>query len=166
MLNQWSVDRTKTKNMFQHTFETDSYWSLAYTWLKENGIVNKIENTNNFIVTKLKYQHLINDFQFLINNSNLTFDFDTAANIVGHVFYITINELNWHYSSCKCSFFQKKYFCSHIISVAVSINLVKIPNTCKNMVNIETKPKRDWLQKTQRYKNNDWINNEYKHYHF
>jgi hypothetical protein len=123
MLNQWFVDRTKTENMFQHTFETDSYWSLslAYTWLKENGIVNQTENTNNFIVTKLKYQHLINGFQFLINNSNLTFDFDTVANIFGHIFYVTINELNWHYSSCTCSFFQKKYFCSHIISVAVSI---------------------------------------------
>ena len=70
------------------------------------------------------------------------FDFDTAANIVGHVFYVTINELNWHYSTCTCSFFQKKYFFSHIISVAVSIILVKIPNTCKNMVNIEAIPKR------------------------
>jgi hypothetical protein len=50
-------------------------------------------------------------FNFLlINNSNLTFDFDTAANIVGHIFYVTINELNWHYSSCTCSFFQKKNF--------------------------------------------------------
>ena len=72
--------------MFQHTFEIDSYWSLHFTWLKENGIVNKIENTNNFIEAKLKYQPLINDFHFLINNSNLIFDFDTTANIVGHVF--------------------------------------------------------------------------------
>jgi hypothetical protein len=76
----------------------DSYWSLVYTWLKGNGIVNKIYNTNKFIVAKLEYQHLINDFQALINinNCNSVFDFDTAANIVGHVFYVTINELNWH----------------------------------------------------------------------
>jgi hypothetical protein len=39
-------------------------------------------------------------------------------------------------------FFQKTYFCSHIISVAVSINIVKIPNTCINMVNIDANPKR------------------------
>ena len=84
--------------------------SLAYTWLKENGIINKIDNTNNLIVAKLEYQHLINDFQALINNCNLMFDFDTDANIVGHVFYVTINELNWHYSSYTCSFFQKKIF--------------------------------------------------------
>jgi hypothetical protein len=110
MLNQWSIDRTKPENIFQHSFEIDSYWSLAYTWLKENGIVNKIDNTNNFIVAKLEYQHLINDFQALINNCNLVFDFDTAANIVGHVFYVTINELNWHYSSYTCSFFSKNIF--------------------------------------------------------
>jgi hypothetical protein len=84
--------------------------SLAYTWLKENGIINKIDNTNNLIVAKLEYQHLINDFQALINNCNLVFDFDTAANIVGHVFYVTINELNWHYSSYTCSFFSKNIF--------------------------------------------------------
>jgi hypothetical protein len=100
MLNQRSIDRTKPENIFQHSFEIDSYWSLAYTWLKENGF------------------------------------------IVGHVLYVTINELNWHYRSCTCSFFQKNYFCSHIISVAVSVNLVKIPSSFKNMVNIEPKPKR------------------------
>ena len=54
--------------MFQHTFEIDSYWSLHFTWLKENGIVNKIENTNNFIEAKLKYQPLINEFRALINH--------------------------------------------------------------------------------------------------
>jgi hypothetical protein len=59
MLNQWSIDRNKPENVFQHSFEIALYWSLAYSWLKENGIVDKIENRNNFIVTKLKYQHLI-----------------------------------------------------------------------------------------------------------
>ena len=35
-------------------------------------------------------------------------------------------------------YFSKKYFCSHIIVVAVAMKLVEIPNDCKN-VNIGNK---------------------------
>ena len=41
-------------------------------------------------------------------------------------------------------FFKKNIFVVTllVLLLSVSINLVKIPNTCKNMVNIEAKPKR------------------------
>jgi len=45
---------------------------------------------------------------------------------------------DWKKSSCTCKYFSKKYFCSHIIVVAVAMKLVEIPNESKN-VNIGNK---------------------------
>ena len=144
MMKQWSIDRTKDDYMFQHKFETDSFWSLSYTWLKENGIIFKIQNMENyFIVFKVQYKHLIDAFQNILSNNNfLTYNFDEAANIMSHVYWVVINNENWDFSTCTCSIFQKNYFCNHVTSVAVSLNLTKIPPNCKNLVNIGEKAKR------------------------
>ena len=118
MMKQWSIDRTKDDYMFQHKFETDSFWSLSYTWLKENGIIFKIQNMENcFIVSKVQYKHLIDSFQNLLSNNNfLTYNFDEAANIMSHVYWVVINNENWEFSTCTCSIFQKNYFCTHVTS--------------------------------------------------
>ena len=99
-------------------------------------------NTNNYIVCKHKYQHLISNFQNFINASNLYFDFDQLKDVVGHVFLVNINVEYWQWSTCTCPFYQKHYSCSHIISVSTSLNLVKLPAHCKNMIQIGEKTKR------------------------
>ena len=54
---------------------------------------------------------------------------------------IQLNINDWKNSTCTCKYFSKKYFCSHIIVVAVGLRLVTIPENCKN-VNIGNLKKR------------------------
>jgi hypothetical protein len=61
---------------------------------------------------------------------------------MSHVYWVVINMENWEFSTCTCSIYQKNYFCSHLTSVAVSLNLTKIPPNCKNLINIGEKAKR------------------------
>ena len=142
MLKEWSLDRSQNEGLFSMFLEIDEYYPNAYTWIKENGVILRIVNTFNFIVCKKKYEHLITDFQKFNANFNLSFNFDQLKNVVSHVFMVIINQNNWQWSICTCPFYQKKYACSHIISVAVTLNLTKIPVYCKNMVQIGEKPKR------------------------
>jgi hypothetical protein len=144
MLKNWSIDRTKSDLKFQTIIEIDFHWPLAYTWIKENGMMFRYLNAPGvcFIVTKQKYQHLITNFMNFLSAENLNFDFDSLNNIVSHVFVVTMDEKVWMNSKCTCYYYQKKYFCIHIICVAVNLNLVKIPPHCKNMVQIGEKPKR------------------------
>ena len=99
-------------------------------------------NTNNYIVCKNKYQHLISNFQNFINSTNLYFDFAQLKDVVSHVFLVSIKAEYWQWSTCTCPFYQKHYSCSHIISVSTSLNLVKLPAHCKNMIQIGEKTKR------------------------
>ena len=50
--------------------------------------------------------------------------------------------LNGDLFKWTCPFYQKHYSCSHIISVSTSLNLVKLPAHCKNMIQIGEKTKR------------------------
>ena len=99
-------------------------------------------NTNNYIVCKNKYQHLISNFQNFINSTNLYFDFGQLKDVVSHVYLVSIKAEYWQWSTCTCPFYQKHYSCSHIISVSTSLNLVKLPAHCKNMIQIGEKTKR------------------------
>ena len=144
MLKQWSIDRSVPEGSFSNMFEIDEYYTFAYTWMKEQGVILRVVNTFNFIVCKKNYEHLINDYQnFLYGSSEtLQFDFDQLKEIVTHVFMVAINQNNWQWSTCTCSYYQKNYACSHVISVSVSLNLTKIPTHCKNIIQIGEKPKR------------------------
>ena len=46
---------------------------------------------------------------------------------------VHLNKEEWKKSTCSCKYFSKKYFCAHVIVVAVAIKLIKIPNHCKNV---------------------------------
>jgi len=90
-----------------------------------------------------KYDSLVPNYQLLLtNNNNLNFSFDEATNLVSHIFYVVLNRYNWFESSCTCYHYFKSYMCIHIMAVAVSNDLVKIPNHCKLMVPVGQKPKR------------------------
>ena len=141
MINQWSVDRTKHK-IFQDSVEISiDDWKMTYTWIKENGRI-LINQADHYIVHKSKYEYLLQDYQKLLLNSDLHFTFDEAVNLTSHFFYVIINQSNWMESSCTCSNYFKTYMCIHIMSVAVSVNLVKIPTHCKMLIPIGSKPKR------------------------
>ena len=106
-------------------------------------ILNVVDQTDDFIVHKSKYDSLVPNYQLLLtNNNNLNFSFDEATNLVSHVFYVVLNRYNWFESSCTCYHYFKSYMCIHIMAVAVSNDLVKIPNHCKLMVPVGQKPKR------------------------
>jgi hypothetical protein len=45
---------------------------------------------------------------------------------------IQLNINDWKNSTCNCKY-SLKYFCSHIIVVAVGLRLVTIPENCKNL---------------------------------
>ena len=51
---------------------------------------------------------------------------------------VHLNKEEWKKITCSCKYFSKKYFCAHVIVVAVAIKLIEIPNHCKN-VNIGNK---------------------------
>jgi len=142
-MHQWSVDRTKHK-IFQVSVDISiEDWKMAYTWMKENGRILQVNNqTDNFIVYKSKYDSLVNQYQHLLLNTNLTFNFDEVMNVVNHVYYVVINRLSWMDSTCTCCNYFKTYMCIHIMSVAVSCDLVKVPPHCKLMIPVGTKPKR------------------------
>ena len=150
MIKNWSIDRTKHEFKFQTT--VDSNWQLAYTWIKESGCIFRYVYAPGlcFVVTKLKYQYLVDDYMKFLNAQSLDFDFDSLNQTLSHVFVVTINKTDWVSSTCTCSFYQKKYFCIHIISVAVHLNLAKIPNYCKNMIKIGEKPKRGRIPKSKK----------------
>jgi len=143
MVNQWSIDRTKQK-IYQHSVHVKiDDWKMAYTWMKENGRILKInDKPHHFIVYKSKYDNLLYQYQHLLLNENLNFTFDEITNVVGHIFYVIINTLNWLYSSCTCCNYFKTYMCIHVMSVAVSCDLVKVPHHCKLMLPVGSKPKR------------------------
>jgi hypothetical protein len=143
MVNQWSIDRTKQK-IYQHSVHVKiDDWKMAYTWMKENGRILKInDKPHHFIVYKSKYDNLLYQYQHLLLNENLNFTFDEITNVVSHIFYVIINTLNWLYSSCTCCNYFKTYMCIHVMSVAVSCDLVKIPHHCKLMLPVGSKPKR------------------------
>jgi hypothetical protein len=63
------------------------------------------------------------------------------AEIIKQVNLIKINFSDWKKSSGTCKYFAKKYFCAHIIVVSVGLNIIKIPDHCKN-VNIGNLKKR------------------------
>jgi hypothetical protein len=65
---------------------------MAYTWMIENGRILKVNDlTDNFIVYKSKYDSLVNQYQHLLLNTNLTFNFDEIMNVVNLVYYVIIN---------------------------------------------------------------------------
>jgi hypothetical protein len=116
---------------------------MTYTWIKENGrILKVIDKIDNFILYKSKYDFLLNSFQNLILNKDLHYTFDEATHLISHVFYVILNKPNWMDSSCTCCNYFKTYMCIHIMSVAVTTELVKIPSHCKLMIPVGTKPKR------------------------
>ncbi len=58
----------------------------------ENGRILKVNDlTDNFIVYKSKYDSLVNQYQHLLLNTNLTFNFDEIMNVVNLVYYVIIN---------------------------------------------------------------------------
>jgi hypothetical protein len=102
-------------------------------------ILNVVDQTDDFIVHKSKYNSLVSNYHLLLtNNNNLNFSFVEAVNLVSNVFYVVFNRNNWFESSCTCN----HYFKSYIMAVAVSNDLVKITNNCKLMVPVGQKPKR------------------------
>ena len=115
-------------------------WKLTYTWMKDCGrILSVVDQTDSFIVHKNKYDSLVPDYQLLLtNNNHLNFSFEEATNLVSHIFYVVLNRYHWFDRSCTYYHYFKCYMCIHIM--AVSNDLVKIPNHCKLMVG--EKPKR------------------------
>jgi hypothetical protein len=61
---------------------------------------------------------------------------------VSHFLNVTLNRQNWLDSCCTCFGYFKTYMRIHIMSEAVSTELVKVPNHCKLMVTVGIKPKR------------------------
>ena len=103
---------------------------IQYALLQE-----KIEEPSNAQLSNIK--KILKNFKkksigktnitFNLNNNFFTYNFDEAANIMSHVYWVVINMENWEFSTCTCSIYQKNYFCSHLTSIAVSLNLTKIP---------------------------------------
>jgi len=95
MIKNWSIDRTKHEFKFQTT--VDSNWQLAYTWIKESGCIFRYVSAPGlcFVVTKLKYQYLVDDYMKFLNAQSLDFDFDSLNQTVSHVFVVTINKTDW-----------------------------------------------------------------------
>jgi hypothetical protein len=56
----------------------------------------------------------------------------------------------WMKSKCTCYYYKKKFFCIHIICVAVNLNIVKITPHCKIMVRIGEKPKRGKIRNAKK----------------
>ena len=52
-----------------------------------------------------------------------------------------MNREDWTKSKCKCTYYQKNYYCYHGVAVAVSEGLFKIPDECKTLA-IEQKKAR------------------------
>ena len=101
---------------------------------------NKIVNEDFYIVNKLKYKHLINDFEKLVTSKTCELNFDGLAEVIQNVFLVNVCNESWINSTCTCRFYLKKYIYAHIIIVSVSLKLVIIPNHCKN-VKIDNKKK-------------------------
>ena len=70
MLKQWSIDRSVPEGSFSNMFEIDEYYTFAYTWMKEQGVILRVVNTFNFIVCKKNYEDLINDYQNFLYGSS------------------------------------------------------------------------------------------------
>ena len=72
-------------------------------------------------------------FERLINNQ-CELNFDDLKVLIKNVSLVDL-ENPWQTSTCTwtCKFFSKQYFCSHVIIVAVGLQLVTIPEHCENV---------------------------------
>jgi hypothetical protein len=114
-----------------------------YLQLDQRRWNNHEGQENAYILCKNKYSHLIQHYNKLLANIDLSFTFDESTNLVSHVFYVVIDNENWAMNStCTCCNYFKTYMCMHIMAVSVSKDLVKIPAHCKTMVTVGVKPKR------------------------
>lgn len=147
MLNHWSVDCVTIKPFKDEIDISIDTWTLAYNWMLKKGQILQLNDDmypNSFIVCRNVYNDLVTDFHSLIKSVNLEHhDFDSITNVVDHVFMVQFNQYNLMFSTySSCSFYLKTHLCIHIISVAVTMNVVKIPNHCKLEIVIGLKPKR------------------------
>lgn len=73
----------------------------------------------------------------------LKLDFDSLFDHLDKVRLIKLERANWTLSQCSCAYFQKKYFCYHLIVVAVNERLATIPiEFIKDPIERATKPGR------------------------
>ncbi len=95
------------------------------------------------MVCKEKYQDNLVIFEKLIDFNQCDLNFKSLGDLIKVVSHslIQLNINDWKNRTCTCKYFSKKYFCSHIIVVAVGLRLVTIPEYCKN-VNIGNLKKR------------------------
>ena len=114
---------------------------IAYNWIWSfKCSINKIENQQHYLIFKEKHNNKLIAYENLIQHSECALDFDALGSLINSVSMIYFNVDQWKGSTCTCKHFSKKYFCAHIIVVAVFLKLVEIPVQCKN-VNIGNKKK-------------------------
>jgi hypothetical protein len=143
MLKNWSIDRTKHKRFISYVEITNDLYEISYNliWHIKFSVFKMSSVEDTYLVSKDKYKHQLVNFEQLINNGYCVLEFDSLAEIIKQVSLIKINFSHWKKSSCTCKYFAKKYFCAHIIVVSVGLNIIKIPDHCKN-VNIGNLKKR------------------------
>ena len=132
-MSNWSKDRAKEDQKFKKTYSfKDGTWKLADHFLyREKGIVKKIGESENFILTR-QNQNLITDNFVEQNFENLDLDFDTFIETCRSVHVVKFQTEQWSAKS-SCS-------CYHLFVIAVNKKIISIPSVFKN-VPIGQKPK-------------------------
>ena len=116
------------------------YGSKLNVLYKEQGIIKKLGESENFILTR-KNQNLITDNFVEQNFENIYLDFDTFIETCGSVHVVKFQTEQWSAkSSCSCYYFLKKYHCYHLFVIAVNKKIISIPSVFKNLP-IGQKPK-------------------------
>ena len=144
MLRDWSKDRVSEKPFFKEPKVTDNSWTMAWNFLyKDEPIIQKAKHGSQdiHVLCKKINKSLININIVKSIFSKVKLGLDKFIECVKSVKMIKLDRDNWAKSKCSCSWFQKNYFCYHIIALAVNEKLVEIPLEYKLVV-IESKPKR------------------------
>ena len=143
MLKNWSIDATKHKKFKLEAEITNELYEIAYNliWHIKCSVVKMDSAVDMYLICKEKHKYQLVIFEQLINNGYCVLDFDGLALLIKQVRLLKINFTDWKNSTFTCKYFGKKYFCAHIIVVCICLNIIKIPEHCKN-VNIGNLKKR------------------------
>jgi hypothetical protein len=144
MVRNWSQDAATKENEFKDVFRvTDKSYELAFTYLVQEPVIKRIGNSNTFICTNKEFSKYINNDLIKNKFEKLNLNFDELNLSINNVKIIDLNRSSWSDSKCTCSYFQKNYFCLHIVAIASNEKIIEIPIQFKNLrISRKSKPGR------------------------
>ena len=128
MIRNWSMDASRDGDWNDSILISKDTYKFAYEYNTKNK-VRQLGNPkkNEFVVCDDKDKKYICNDVLHERWEKCEFSFDELNKRLERVHKVCLNRDDWLKSKCTCSWFQKNYYCYHIMVVAVKEKLFEIP---------------------------------------